>query len=73
MKHIFILIIKVYQYALSPFLGSNCRFTPTCSTYTIEALQNYGIFKGSWLATKRILKCRPGVPGGIDRLQKLKG
>lgn len=73
MKHIFILIIKVYQYALSPFLGSNCRFTPTCSTYTIEALQNYGIFKGSWLATKRILKCRPGVSGGIDRLPKLKG
>ena len=73
MKFIIIFIIKLYQYAISPFLGSNCRFMPTCSAYTIEAIQNFGIVKGIWLGIKRILRCRPGCSCGIDPLPKTKG
>ncbi len=73
MKSIIIFIIKLYQYAISPFLGSNCRFMPTCSAYTIEAIQNFGIVKGIWLGIKRILRCRPGCSCGIDPLPKTKG
>ncbi|MDC1011215.1 membrane protein insertion efficiency factor YidD [Methylophilaceae bacterium] len=73
MKSIIIFIIKLYQYAVSPFLGSNCRFMPTCSAYTIEAIQNFGIIKGIWLGMKRILRCRPGCSCGIDPLPKTKG
>ena len=73
MKSIIIFIIKLYQYTISPFLGSNCRFMPTCSAYTIEAIQNFGIVKGIWLGIKRILRCRPGCSCGIDPLPKTKG
>ena len=73
MKSIIIFIIKLYQYAISPFLASNCRFMPTCSAYTIEAIQNFGIVKGIWLGMKRILRCRPGCSCGIDPLPKTKG
>ena len=73
MKSIIIFIIKLYQYAISPLLGSNCRFMPTCSAYTIEAIQNFGIVKGIWLGIKRILRCRPGCSCGIDPLPKTKG
>ncbi len=73
MKILIISLIKFYRYALSPFLGPNCRFLPTCSDYAIEAIQMYGVVKGGWFAVKRILRCRPGVSGGIDPLPKLKG
>ena len=73
MKSIIIFTIKLYQYTISPFLGSNCRFMPTCSAYTIEAIQNFGIVKGIWLGIKRILRCRPGCSCGIDPLPKTKG
>ena len=73
MKSIIIFIIKFYQYALSPIFGTNCRFTPSCSKYAIDALKKFGVFKGSWLALKRISRCRPGVPGGLDPLPKTKG
>lgn len=62
----FILVIKFYQYVISPALGPKCRFTPTCSQYAVEALKKYGLFKGSWLAIKRISKCRPGGGSGFD-------
>ncbi|VFP86642.1 Putative membrane protein insertion efficiency factor [Candidatus Erwinia haradaeae] len=58
-SQILILIVRVYQCALSPFLGPRCRFQPTCSQYSIEALQRFGVFKGSWLSIKRILQCHP--------------
>jgi len=51
---------------ISPVLPSSCRFTPSCSEYSIEALKEYGAFKGSYLAIKRILKCHPFHPGGYD-------
>ena len=73
MKFIIIFVIKFYQYTISPFLGSNCRFMPTCSAYTIEAIQNYGPVKGCWFGIKRILRCRPGCSYGIDPLPKIKG
>jgi len=59
-------IVKSYQRWLSPLLGNNCRFTPTCSSYAIEAINNFGVLKGSWLAGKRILKCHPLNTGGLD-------
>ncbi|GEN26970.1 hypothetical protein HVA01_06160 [Halovibrio variabilis] len=58
--------VYVYQYTLSPLLGPRCRFWPSCSSYTIEAIQVHGPIKGGWMAIKRIVKCHPGNPGGMD-------
>ena len=63
---IIIIIIKGYQRFISPLLGSNCRFNPTCSSYAIQAVEQHGIIKGSWLAMKRIGKCHPLNKGGDD-------
>lgn len=60
------LLIRGYQYLISPFLGSNCRFYPSCSSYAIEAIRSHGPLYGSWLALKRILRCHPFSQGGID-------
>ena len=68
MKHILIFFVKVYRLGLSPFICNHCRFTPTCSMYTIEALKKFGAFKGSWLAIKRIGRCHPKSKGGYDPL-----
>ncbi|MGV3595927.1 MAG: membrane protein insertion efficiency factor YidD [Sediminibacterium sp.] len=62
----FILLIRFYQYVISPNIGPKCRFTPTCSQYAVEALQKHGLFKGGWLSIKRISKCRPGGGHGYD-------
>ena len=59
MKRIFIALVRFYQLTLSPFVGHQCRFIPTCSEYALEALQKYGALKGSWLAVKRICRCHP--------------
>lgn len=59
-------LVKIYQYAISPMLGSRCRFEPSCSRYTVEALQRHGAFKGIWLAARRIGRCHPWHPGGYD-------
>ena len=66
MKKILVLLIKLYQMCLSPFFASRCRYTPTCSMYTIECLEKHGVIKGIWLSFKRILRCRPGSIGGFD-------
>ncbi len=66
MKKIFIFIIKAYKYTISPLLGKNCRFYPTCSEYAIQAIEKYGVFTGSIKAFLRILKCHPFHPGGYD-------
>ena len=63
---ILILPIKFYQYALSPMLGASCRYTPTCSAYSIQALKKHGPLKGSYLAIKRILSCNPWGGHGHD-------
>ena len=62
----FIVLIKIYQKIISPVIGPQCRFTPTCSNYALEALKKYGVFKGSWLAIKRISKCHPWGGKGYD-------
>ncbi|KGO84943.1 hypothetical protein Q765_18715 [Flavobacterium rivuli WB 3.3-2 = DSM 21788] len=62
----FVLLIRFYQAALSPLLPSACRYTPTCSQYTIEALQTHGLIKGGWLGAKRILSCNPWGGKGYD-------
>ena len=63
----FIVLIRFYQYALSPYLGgSKCRFTPSCSHYTAEAIQKYGPIKGIRLGIQRLSKCRPGGGHGYD-------
>jgi putative membrane protein insertion efficiency factor len=59
-------LIKIYQKLVSPNLGPNCRFQPTCSQYALEAVQKHGALRGSWLAAKRIGKCHPLHPGGYD-------
>jgi putative membrane protein insertion efficiency factor len=63
-------LVRLYRVAISPWLGSNCRFDPTCSSYAIEALNTYGIFKGSWLAAKRICRCHPWGGSGYDPVPK---
>jgi putative membrane protein insertion efficiency factor len=62
----FILLIRIYQYVISPAMGPKCRYTPTCSQYAVTALQKHGIFKGGWLAIRRISSCRPGGGEGYD-------
>jgi putative membrane protein insertion efficiency factor len=66
LKKLLILLVRGYQLLLSPFLGNNCRFYPSCSSYMIEAIEVHGVFKGLWLGTRRILRCHPYSDGGID-------
>ncbi|MCQ2083563.1 MAG: membrane protein insertion efficiency factor YidD [Bacteroidaceae bacterium] len=58
--------VRFYRRFITPFTPPTCRFTPTCSQYALEALQKYGPLKGSWLAIKRVLRCRPGGGSGYD-------
>jgi uncharacterized protein len=62
----FILLIKVYQLIISPLFPSSCRYLPTCSHYTLEALKKYGLLKGGWLGLKRIFRCHPWGGSGYD-------
>jgi putative membrane protein insertion efficiency factor len=59
-------LIRGYQLLLSPFIGNQCRFTPTCSHYALEAVQRHGAVKGTWLALRRVSRCHPWHPGGHD-------
>ena len=61
-----LVLIRCYQYAISPFLGQSCRFYPSCSDYTAQAIEKYGAIKGTYLGLKRILRCHPWNPGGVD-------
>jgi len=66
MEKILLAVIRAYQLVLSPFLGQHCRFTPSCSQYTSEAIRKYGAARGSWMGLKRILRCQPFCEGGHD-------
>ncbi len=59
MQSLLIIPIRIYRYLLSPMLGPRCRYEPSCSVYAIEAIEEHGALKGSWLATKRICRCHP--------------
>lgn len=61
-----ILLIRIYQWVISPWLGPKCRYTPTCSNYAIEALRKHGVFRGTWLAVKRVSSCHPWGGSGYD-------
>ncbi|WP_291401269.1 membrane protein insertion efficiency factor YidD [Daejeonella sp.] len=63
---LFLLLIKFYQYLISPILGQSCRFNPTCSQYGLEAIRKHGPFKGGWLTVKRIARCHPWGAHGHD-------
>ena len=67
-----ILLVRLYQKAVSPWLGQRCRFHPSCSNYCIEALQQHGMVRGLWLGLKRICKCQPFHPGGYDPVPEKK-
>jgi putative membrane protein insertion efficiency factor len=59
-------LVRVYQWTLSPFIGRQCRFTPTCSNYFIGAVEKYGAVRGAWRGLLRICRCHPFHPGGYD-------
>ena len=66
LKNVSVLVIKIYQIAISPLFPPSCIYTPTCSSYAITALQKYGLLKGGFMAAKRIVRCTPFHKGGID-------
>jgi len=70
LTYILIKLIKCYKFLISPLLGQSCRYLPTCSDYSIEALKTYGFFKGLFLSIKRILSCHPWRQGGFDPVKK---
>ena len=70
LTYILIKLIKCYKFLISPLLGQSCRYLPTCSDYSIEALKTYGFFKGLFLSIKRVLSCHPWGKGGFDPIKK---
>ncbi|CAN5726091.1 membrane protein insertion efficiency factor YidD [soil metagenome] len=69
MKFLVLDFLRLYQTWISPFLPPSCRFTPTCSEYTKQAVEKYGAFRGTWMGTKRILRCQPFCKGGHDPIK----
>lgn len=65
-KSLALFLIRIYKKLLSPLLPASCRFVPTCSQYTYEAIERYGVLKGGWMGTKRISRCHPWHAGGYD-------
>jgi putative membrane protein insertion efficiency factor len=72
MRRAIIYLIRGYRYLLSPLLGQNCRFYPSCSHYTEQAVERFGLMKGGYLATKRVCRCHPWNAGGVDEVPEKK-
>ncbi len=72
MKKILLLLVRGYQLGISPFLGQNCRFYPSCSHYAMEAIEQHGALKGGLLSAQRLCKCHPWHPGGVDLVPEKK-
>lgn len=66
LKYLALKLLRAYQLLISPMLGQNCRFSPSCSNYAMQAIERFGFFKGTWLTTRRLLRCHPFHPGGHD-------
>lgn len=62
--------VRFYRYAISPLMAPRCRFFPSCSEYAIEAVERHGAWRGGWLAARRVCRCHPWNPGGIDEVPK---
>lgn len=73
MRKLFIWLITAYRYLVSPWLGSHCRFYPSCSEYAQTAIARHGILRGLWLAVRRLSRCHPWHEGGLDPVPELKG
>lgn len=68
MKHLLIGFLKLYRLLISPLYGEVCRYYPSCSAYALEAVQVHGSIKGTWLAGRRLARCHPWAPGGVDKV-----
>jgi putative membrane protein insertion efficiency factor len=66
MRRLVVAVIRAYQLAISPLLGSRCRFYPSCSQYALEAVTRFGVLRGAWLTGRRLGRCHPWHPGGYD-------
>ena len=66
LKYLALKLLRAYQLLISPMLGQNCRFSPSCSNFAMQAIERFGFFKGSWLSARRLLRCHPFHPGGYD-------
>lgn len=70
MRIVAVILIRLYQWTLSPLIGPACRFEPSCSQYALEAIRRFGFFRGCWLGVRRIGRCHPWHPGGYDPVPK---
>lgn len=68
MKWVLVALVRAYQVVVSPFLGQTCRYYPSCSSYAVTALERHGVLRGGWLAVRRLLRCHPWSPGGVDHV-----
>ena len=66
LKYLALKLLRAYQLLISPMLGQSCRFSPSCSNYSMQAIERFGFFKSSWLTAGRLLRCHPFHPGGHD-------
>lgn len=66
MKHLIVALLRAYRLVLSPLYGPTCRYYPSCSAYALEAVQVHGAARGGWLAARRLARCHPWTPGGVD-------
>ena len=65
-RNICVVILRVYRAVISPLYGDVCRYYPSCSSYTLQAIQQYGVIRGSWMGARRIARCHPWAAGGVD-------